>query len=77
MITAEIINGIWNYYLSLEKDLDNTSRYIEPKGQENVFSFEFGVSCTRLTRATIEPVMACPSALVSVMSAKGVCLLAS
>lgn len=52
MITAEIINGIWNYYLSLEKDLDNTSRYIEPKGQENVFSFEFAkllvLSCTEL-----------------------------
>ena len=52
MITAEIINGIWNYYLSLEKDLDDTSRYIEPKGQENVFSFEFAkllvLSCTEL-----------------------------
>ena len=52
MITAEIINGIWNYYLSLEKDLDNTSRSIEPKGQENVFSFEFAkllvLSCTEL-----------------------------
>ena len=52
MITSSIINGIWNYYLSLEKDLDNTSRYIEPKGQENVFSFEFAkllvLSCTEL-----------------------------
>ena len=52
MISTEIINGIWNYYLSLEKDLDNTSRYIEPKGQENVFSFEFAkllvLSCTEL-----------------------------
>ena len=52
MITTEIINGIWNYYLSIEKDLDNTSRYIEPKGQENVFSFEFAkllvLSCTEL-----------------------------
>jgi len=36
------INNIWNYYLSLEADLAQTSRYIEPKGQENVFSFEFG-----------------------------------
>lgn len=54
MITAGIINGIWNYYLSLEKDLDDTSRYIEPKGQENVFSFEFAkllvLSCTELER---------------------------
>jgi len=52
MVTEEMINGIWNYYLSLEKDLDNTSRYIEPKGQENVFSFEFAkllvLSCTEL-----------------------------
>lgn len=52
MITTEVINGIWNYYLSLEKDLDNTSRYIEPKGQENVFSYEFAkllvLSCTEL-----------------------------
>lgn len=52
MITKEIMNGIWNYYLSLEKDLENTSRYIEPKGQENVFSFEFAkllvLSCTEL-----------------------------
>ena len=52
MITLETINGIWNYYLSLEKDLDNTSRYIEPKGQENIFSFEFAkllvLSCTEL-----------------------------
>lgn len=52
MITSEIIKEIWNYYLSLEKDLDNTSRYIEPKGQENVCSFEFAkllvLSCTEL-----------------------------
>lgn len=52
MITKETMNEIWNYYLSLEKDLDNTSRYIEPKGQENVFSFEFAkplvLSCTEL-----------------------------
>lgn len=52
MVTKETINSIWNYYISLEKDLDNTSRYIEPKGQENVFSFEFAkllvLSCTEL-----------------------------
>lgn len=52
MITKETMNEIWNYYLSLEKDLDNTSRYIEPKGQENVYSFEFAkllvLSCTEL-----------------------------
>lgn len=42
----------WNYFLSLEKDLDNTSRYIEPKGQENVHSFEFAkiliLACTEI-----------------------------
>lgn len=52
MITKEIISGIWNYYLTLEKDLDNTSRYIEPKGQNDVFSFEFAkllvLTCTEL-----------------------------
>lgn len=39
MITEKELSGIWNYYLSLEKDLDNTSRFIEPRGQENVFFF--------------------------------------
>ena len=52
MISSEIIRSIWNYYLSLEKDLEDTSRYIEPKGQENVHSFEFAkllvLSCTEL-----------------------------
>lgn len=44
--------GIWNYYLSLESDLANTSRYIEPTGQENVHSFEFAkliiLACTEV-----------------------------
>ena len=44
--------GIWNYYLSLEADLANTSRYIEPAGQEKVHSFEFAkiliLSCTEI-----------------------------
>ena len=35
------LNGIWDYYMSLEEDLSSTSRYIEPKGQESVYSFEF------------------------------------
>ncbi len=35
------LNGIWDYYISLEDDLSNTSRYIEPRGQEYVYSFEF------------------------------------
>ena len=45
-------NGIWNYFLSLELDLANTSRYIEPAGQENTHSFEFAkiiiLSCTEI-----------------------------
>lgn len=31
----------WNYFLSIEKDLSETSRYIEPEGQEDTYSFEF------------------------------------
>lgn len=33
-------NTIWNYYLTLENDLMQLSRYIEPKNQDNVYSFE-------------------------------------
>lgn len=51
-ITETELNGIWNYYLSLEADMANTSRYIEPAGQENVYSFEFAklliLSCTEV-----------------------------
>lgn len=46
------IRNTWDYYLSLEGDLSNTSRYIEPFGQENVHSFEFAkiliLACTEL-----------------------------
>lgn len=52
MMERKRIDCIWNYYLSLEYDLSNTSRYIEPAGQENVFSFEFAkiliLACTEL-----------------------------
>ena len=48
----EELDGIWNYYLSLESDLSNTSRYIEPLGQEEVHSFEFAklliLACTEI-----------------------------
>ena len=51
-ITNEAFQGIWNYYLSLESDLSNTSRYIEPAGQENTYSFEFAkiiiLACTEV-----------------------------
>lgn len=40
-MTEQEFCGIWNYYLSIENDLANTSRYIEPAGQEDVHSFEF------------------------------------
>lgn len=44
--------GMWNYFLMLENDLDNTSRYIEPSMQENVYSFEFAklliLACTEV-----------------------------
>lgn len=46
------LNGMWNYFLSLENDISNTSRYIEPIGQENAYSFEFAkilvLGCTEL-----------------------------
>ena len=35
------LSGIWNYYLSLERDISKTSNYVEPLGQESVYSFEF------------------------------------
>ena len=35
------IDRIWDYYLVLEQDLANTSRYVEPNGQEDVYSYEF------------------------------------
>lgn len=51
-MTEQTINEIWNYYLTLESDIANTSRYIEPCGQEHVHSFEFAkiliLACTEL-----------------------------
>ena len=51
-MTRQELDGIWNYYLSLESDLSNTSRYIEPLNQENVHSFEFAklliLACTEI-----------------------------
>lgn len=40
-MTLNELENSWNYYLSIEKDLNETSRYIEPTGQETTFSFEF------------------------------------
>ena len=46
------LRGMWNYFLMLESDLDNTSRYIEPSKQESVYSFEFAklliLACTEV-----------------------------
>ena len=46
------LNNMWNYYLSLEEDLSATSRFIEPSGQEDTYSFEFSklivLSCTEI-----------------------------
>lgn len=51
-MTNQELNNIWNYFLELEQDMKNTSRYIEPAGQENVYSFEFAklivLSCTEV-----------------------------
>lgn len=51
-MTKKELQGIWNYYLALESDLANTSRYIEPAGQEDVHSFEFAkiliLACTEV-----------------------------
>lgn len=40
-ITQEQFDDIWNYYLTIEEDLKNTSRYIEPQNQDKTYSFEF------------------------------------
>lgn len=49
------LENMWNYFLSLEQDLSNTSRYVEPQGQENVYSFEFAkiiiLACTEVESA--------------------------
>ena len=51
-MTKQELDGIWNYYLSLERDISKTSNYVEPLGQENVYSFEFLklliLSCTEV-----------------------------
>lgn len=39
--TYQDLENIWQYFLTIEDDLSNTSRYLEPTGQENAFSFEF------------------------------------
>ncbi len=46
------IEDSWNYFRSLSDDMTQTSRYVEPKGQDSVFSIEFAkiiiLSCIEL-----------------------------
>lgn len=49
------LDNMWYYFLSLEQDLSNTSRFVEPQGQEDVYSFEFAkiiiLACTEVESA--------------------------
>ena len=51
-MTFHELQGLWYYFLCIEGDLNVTSRYIEPNGQEKVYSFEFYkiivLSCTEI-----------------------------
>ena len=51
-MTDIALANVWNYYLSLEEDIYATSRFIEPRGQEKTFSYEFlkliVLSCTEV-----------------------------
>lgn len=40
-LTKDVLFNYWNYYLSLEDDIAGTSKYVEPRGQETVYSIEF------------------------------------
>lgn len=40
-VDKKYIADSWNYYLSIERDLERTSSYVDPDGQENVYSYEF------------------------------------
>ena len=46
------IKDSWNYFRSLSDDMAQTARYVEPIGQENVYSIEFSkiiiLSCVEL-----------------------------
>lgn len=41
MLNITQLNNYSNYFDCLVNDLDNTARYAEPMGQENVYSFEY------------------------------------
>lgn len=35
------VQRMWNYFLAIEDDLKFTTRFVEPEGQEQVYSLEF------------------------------------
>lgn len=41
MIDKRFIRDSWNMYLSLERDMDNTSIFVEPRNQRKVYSLEY------------------------------------
>ena len=53
-MTKKEFDTIWEYYLIIEDDLAKTTRYVEPAGQENVYSFEFEkiiiLTCTEIEK---------------------------
>lgn len=48
----EVLLNSWNYFRMIERDLDDTSQYIEPQGQQNAYSLEFSkilvLACTEV-----------------------------
>ena len=40
-LMSKKIDSLWNFFLVLDDDMNNTSRYVDPIGNENVWSFEF------------------------------------
>lgn len=51
-MNKESLLNIWYYYLIIEKDMNETSQFIEPFNQENTYSFAFYkiiiLSCTEI-----------------------------
>jgi len=55
MMEKRELENMCNYFLDLERELADSSRYIEPEGQEKTYSFEFRkliiLSCTEFESA--------------------------
>lgn len=49
-MTKDEFYSAWHYFQTLENDMDATSRFVDPRGQEQVHSFEFAkiliLTCT-------------------------------